>query len=247
MLRLAFTLRFAALTLSILLIIAFAIAIVVYGAHIGLVVGFLAAFALAALGYYDLTQEQHAILRNYPIAAHLRFLSRRSARRSGSISSRATRTARRSAATAAPSSISAPRSQLDKRPFGTAARRLRARLRMDEPLDRAARRSPRSRSASSVGGPDCAKQPYSASVFNISAMSFGSLSANAIRALNRGAKMGGFAHDTGEGGFSPYHREKGGDIIWEIGSRLFRLPQRRTARFSPEQIRRSRGQRRRSR
>ena len=71
-----------------------------------------------------------------------------------------------------------------------------------------------------IGGPDCA-QPYSASVLNISAMSFGALSANAIRALNGGAKMGGFAHDTGEGGFSPYHAEKGGDVIWEIGSGYF--------------------------
>jgi glutamate synthase domain-containing protein 2 len=58
-------------------------------------------------------------------------------------------------------------------------------------------------------------------VFNISAMSFGALSANAIRALNGGAKLGGFAHDTGEGGYSPYHREMGGDIIWEIGSGYF--------------------------
>src|SRR5471032_2036543 len=72
----------------------------------------------------------------------------------------------------------------------------------------------------SIGGPDCTR-PYSASVFNISAMSFGSLSANAIRALNTGAKKGGFAHDTGEGGYSPYHREGGGDIVWEIGSGYF--------------------------
>jgi glutamate synthase domain-containing protein 2 len=71
-----------------------------------------------------------------------------------------------------------------------------------------------------VGGPDCAK-PYAASVFNISAMSFGALSPNAVRALNGGAKKGGFAHDTGEGGFSPYHREHGGDIVWEIGSGYF--------------------------
>ncbi|ALN80373.1 FMN-binding glutamate synthase family protein [Lysobacter antibioticus] len=63
--------------------------------------------------------------------------------------------------------------------------------------------------------------PYSASVFNISAMSFGSLSANAIRALNRGAKLGGFYHDTGEGSISPYHRENSGDLVWEIGSGYF--------------------------
>jgi glutamate synthase domain-containing protein 2 len=71
-----------------------------------------------------------------------------------------------------------------------------------------------------VGGPQCAR-PYEASIFNISAMSFGSLSANAIRALNRGAKRGGFAHDTGEGSISAYHREFGGDLIWEIGSGYF--------------------------
>jgi glutamate synthase domain-containing protein 2 len=58
-------------------------------------------------------------------------------------------------------------------------------------------------------------------VFNISAMSFGSLSANAIRALNTGAKLGDFAHDTGEGGFSPYHKEGGGDVIWEVASGYF--------------------------
>jgi len=71
-----------------------------------------------------------------------------------------------------------------------------------------------------VGGRACTK-PYDISVFNISAMSFGSLSANAIMALNRGAKMGGFAHDTGEGSVSPYHRTHGGDLIWEIGSGYF--------------------------
>ncbi len=64
-------------------------------------------------------------------------------------------------------------------------------------------------------------QPYSASVFNISAMSFGSLSAAAIRALNAGARAGGFYHDTGEGSISPYHREAGGDLVWEIGSGYF--------------------------
>ncbi|MBD1585542.1 FMN-binding glutamate synthase family protein [Pseudomonas typographi] len=71
-----------------------------------------------------------------------------------------------------------------------------------------------------IGGPAC-QQPYSASVFNISAMSFGALSANAIRALNKGAKLGNFAHDTGEGSISPYHREFNGDLIWEIGSGYF--------------------------
>jgi glutamate synthase domain-containing protein 2 len=69
-------------------------------------------------------------------------------------------------------------------------------------------------------GPD-RQQPYSASVFNISAMSFGAISPNAIRALNEGARRGGFYHDTGEGSISPYHLEHGGDIVWEIGSGYF--------------------------
>jgi glutamate synthase domain-containing protein 2 len=71
-----------------------------------------------------------------------------------------------------------------------------------------------------VGGKDC-KQPYSASIYNISAMSFGSLSKNAVLALNGGAKLGKFAHNTGEGGISPYHVEPGGDLIWQIGTGYF--------------------------
>jgi glutamate synthase domain-containing protein 2 len=72
-----------------------------------------------------------------------------------------------------------------------------------------------------VIGSDLCKKPYSASIFNISAMSYGSLSKNAVLALNGGAKDGGFAHNTGEGGLSPYHLEPGGDIIWQIGTGYF--------------------------
>ncbi len=71
-----------------------------------------------------------------------------------------------------------------------------------------------------IGGPSC-KKPYSASILNISAMSFGALSNNAIRALNKGAKMGGFAHNTGEGSASPFHLENDGDLIWQIGTGYF--------------------------
>jgi glutamate synthase domain-containing protein 2 len=71
-----------------------------------------------------------------------------------------------------------------------------------------------------VGGPDCLK-PYSASIYNVSAMSYGSLSKNAIMALNGGAKIGGFAHNTGEGGLSPYHLSPGGDVFWQIGTGYF--------------------------
>ena len=71
-----------------------------------------------------------------------------------------------------------------------------------------------------IGGADC-KQPYSSSLLNISAMSFGSLSKNAVMALNKGAKMGNFAHNTGEGGLSPYHLKYEGDLIWQIGTGYF--------------------------
>lgn len=83
-----------------------------------------------------------------------------------------------------------------------------------------------------VGNGQC-ERPYSASRFNISAMSFGSLSSNAILALNMGAKMGGFYHDTGEGGISDYHREHGGDLVWEIGTGYFGC-RTRDGRFDPE-------------
>jgi glutamate synthase domain-containing protein 2 len=87
-----------------------------------------------------------------------------------------------------------------------------------------------------VGGPAC-KQPYSASLYNISAMSFGSRSANAILALNSGARMGGFAHDTGEGGISQYHRKGGGDLIYQVASGYFGC-RNDDGSFSTEQFKR---------
>ena len=71
-----------------------------------------------------------------------------------------------------------------------------------------------------IGGKDC-KQPYSSCLLNISAMSFGSLSKNAVMAMNKGAKIGGFAQNTGEGGLSPYHLKYGGDVIWQVGTGYF--------------------------
>ncbi len=71
-----------------------------------------------------------------------------------------------------------------------------------------------------IGNKDCS-QPYSASIFNVSAMSFGSLSGNAIEALNAGAAIGGFAHNTGEGGISAHHIKHGGDLIWQVGTGYF--------------------------
>lgn len=83
-----------------------------------------------------------------------------------------------------------------------------------------------------VGGPQC-KKPYLASIFNVSAMSYGALSKNAVLALNGGAKLGGFYHNTGEGGVSPYHLAEGGDLVWQVGTGYFGC---RTAdgNFAPE-------------
>lgn len=200
------------------------------------VAGLLWAFftALTLLGTWDLVQTRHAVLRNYPIAAHLRFLLEEMRpemrqyffedEKNGMPFSRDKRAVVYQRA----------KHELDKRPFGTQydvyaegyewVRHSLAPTRVDPTTLRVP-----------VGEGSAAK-PYSVSVFNISAMSFGALSANAIRALNAGAAKGGFYHDTGEGGVSPYHREHGGDLVWELGSGYFGA---RTVDggFSPERFR----------
>ena len=194
--------------------------------------------ALTLLGIRDLTQKNHAILRNYPISAHMRFLLEEirpemrqyffESEKDGMPFSRDIRALVYQRA----------KMVLDKRPFGTQEDVYREgyewmhhsgapKVKSDEKF------------RITVGGPDC-KRPYSASVFNISAMSFGALSPNAVRALNAGAKKGGFAHDTGEGGVSPYHREMGGDIIWEIGSGYFGC-RHRDGTFDPDEFARIAG------
>jgi glutamate synthase domain-containing protein 2 len=233
----AFSPRFIVLTLAILLTAVF-LALIATGAAPGpngfFWVGAVLFGALSLLGVRDLAQTRHAVLRNYPISAHLRFLLEgiRPEMRQYFFESETdglpfSRTQR---------AIVYQRAKmaLDKRPFGTLHD---TNAQGYEFLRHSIAPKPAAREGFriTVGGPDCAK-PYSMSVFNISAMSFGALSANAIRALNTGAALGRFAHDTGEGGFSPYHREGGGDIIWEIGSGYFgcRSPD---GRFDPERFR----------
>ena len=220
-LALAFSPRFVVLTLCVLFALMFAVgAATVRPDWTDLVAAVALIFvALTALGVRDLLQTKHAVLRNYPISAHLRFLleDMRPEMRQYFFESETdglpfSRNQRALVYQRA-------KMQLDKRPFGT---QLDVYSQGYEYLSHSI--APRQADPRSfrvvIGGPDC-RQPYSASVFNISAMSFGSLSAHAIRALNHGAKIGGFAHDTGEGGYSPYHREGGGDIIWELGSGYF--------------------------
>jgi glutamate synthase domain-containing protein 2 len=175
--------------------------------------------ALAAVAVYDLAQRRHSVLRNYPVVGHLRFLLE---------------------------SIRPEIQQYfiehdyDGRPFDRDIRSLvyqRAKgTSSEDPFgtelamyeegyeylvpSMAPKPVPQTPPTVRVGGPDCTR-PYDMSLLNVSAMSFGSLSANAIRALNKGAAAGGFAHDTGEGAISDHHLEYGGDLIWEIGTGYF--------------------------
>ena len=175
--------------------------------------------AFAALGVHDLVQTRHSILRNYPILGHVRFLFEfvRPELRQYLFESDvdATPFTRQQRAIV----YQRAKEELDKRPFGT---QFDVYATGYEWINHSLTPRPVAHHDFRVriGGPDC-RQPYEASIFNISAMSFGSLSANAVRALNKGAKRGGFAHDTGEGSISRYHREYGGDLIWEIGSGYF--------------------------
>ncbi|RZI97148.1 MAG: FMN-binding glutamate synthase family protein [Variovorax sp.] len=173
---------------------------------------------LSATGVHDLRQTRHAILRNYPVIGHLRFLLEyiRPEMRQYFIESDSE---------AAPFSraqrslvYQRAKGEPDNRPFGT---QLNVTIAGYEWINHSMVPTKLANHDFRITiGATCA-QPYDASVFNISAMSFGSLSANAILALNKGAKAGNFAHDTGEGSISQHHRVHGGDLIWEIGSGYF--------------------------
>ncbi len=191
----------------------------------------LAGFAL--IGLRDVTQTKHAILRNYPIAAHLRFILENIRPEMRQYFFEADTDGMPFPRDKRAIVYQRAKKELDKRPFGTMYDVYESRYEWLH-HSMAPKRAAGDPFRIMIGGPSCA-QPYSASVFNISAMSYGSLSANAIRSLNKGAKLGGFAHDTGEGGFSPYHQEHGGDIILQIGSGYFacRNPD---GSFSPEKF-----------
>jgi glutamate synthase domain-containing protein 2 len=174
---------------------------------------------IAVIGIADLLQRRHSILRNYPVLGHFRFI------------------------------LEALRPELqqyfvernfDGRPFDRDIRSIvyeRAKgTAAEEPFgteldvyadgyeffvhSMAPTPAPDDQPRVRVGGPDCTK-PYDMALLNVSAMSFGALSTNAILALNTGAARGGFAHDTGEGGLSEYHLRPGGDLVWEIGTGYF--------------------------
>lgn len=188
---------------------------------------------IVALGLYDWTQRKWTITRNYPVAARIRWLfyDLRPYLRAYIVEDDLDGT---------PFPVEArnlvharAEGLIDTQPFGTErhvgelsyqwfAHSIMAEEKRDE--------SPRVM----VGSPQASK-PYSASVLNISAMSFGALSANAVRALNLGAKLGGFYHDTGEGGLSDYHLSHGGDLVWELGSGYFGARDKQ-GRFDPAEF-----------
>jgi glutamate synthase domain-containing protein 2 len=173
---------------------------------------------LVLTGLRDVVQTRHAILRNYPVIGHLRFLLefiRPEIRQYFIEDDR----------DAAPFSrqqrslvYQRAKGDSDKRPFGTQIDVNGIGYEwINHSLQPTLLKTHDFRVLVGAGR----AQPYSASIFNISAMSFGALSANAILALNAGAKRGNFAHDTGEGSISRHHRVHGGDLIWEIGSGYF--------------------------
>jgi glutamate synthase domain-containing protein 2 len=225
--------RFITFTLTVLAMILFGIWLYFDQRSIVLAILLGISIFLTGVGIIDLFQKSHAVLRNYPIAAHLRFIFEAirpemrqyffEGEKDGMPFSRDRRAVVYQRA----------KNALDVRPFGTnydvyaPGYEWMAHSIAPTPVSTDPHRV-------LIGGPECT-QPYSASIFNISAMSFGALSANAIRALNAGAKLGGFYHDTGEGGYSPYHREGGGDIVWEIGSGYFGA-RNDDGTFSPERF-----------
>ncbi len=174
---------------------------------------------LLLLGSYDLLQRQHTILRLYPIIGHFRYMFeyvRPEIQQyfvEDDINGRPINREFRSLV------YQRAKGMRDTRPFGTQFDVYRPGY---EWVNHSISPSPRLDGPIRIlfGGRDCS-QPYSASALNISAMSFGALSKHAILALNKGAKIGDFAHNTGEGGVSPHHLQHGGDLIWQIGTGYF--------------------------
>ncbi len=210
-----FPIRYTAMGLCVLGLLLSLFSLVAFGA--GALV-FLLCAVLVGVGLYDLRQSKRSILRNYPIIGHIRFMLEfvRPEIRQYFIESdnEATPFSRAQRSLVYQRAKGDP----DKRPFGT---QLDVHAEGYEWMNHSvAPTQIASHDFRVTIGSDTA-QPYSASIFNISAMSFGALSANAILALNAGAKRGGFMHDTGEGSISVHHRVHGGDLVWEVASGYF--------------------------
>ena len=210
-----FPIRYTAMGLSCFGLLLSVFSLVAFGVG---VTAFVLFALLVCIGVYDLQQTKRSILRNYPIIGHLRFAMEfiRPEIRQYFIESDSDATpfsrAQRSLV------YQRAKGDPDKRPFGT---QLDVHAEGYEWINHSLAPTQLATHDFRITIGAGRAQPYSCSVFNISAMSFGALSANAIQALNAGAKRGGFAHDTGEGSISVHHRTHGGDLIWEVASGYF--------------------------
>lgn len=175
---------------------------------------------LSVLGVMDLVQTHHAVLRNYPILGHIRYWMETIRPEIRQYLLEADNDALPFSRSQRSLVYARAKNERSDKPFGTLMDVYQDGYEFISHSNRPVEMRDPESFRLTIGNEQCS-QPYSGSILNISAMSFGALSANAIAALNRGAKMGGFAHDTGEGGISTYHREHGGDLIWEIGSGYF--------------------------
>ena len=176
---------------------------------------------LILLGFYDLTQKRQTILRNFPVLGHLRYVLE-AIRPEIMQYFVETDTQGRPINRMFRSLIyQRAKDVTDTVPFGTQMDVYRSGYEwMDHSMYAIDQDQVDSSPRVEVGSKHC-NQPYSASILNVSAMSYGSLSKNAVLALNKGAKIGGFAQNTGEGSISPFHLESQGDLIWQIGTGYF--------------------------
>ncbi|WP_367388481.1 FMN-binding glutamate synthase family protein [Lewinella sp. LCG006] len=175
---------------------------------------------IAAIGFYDMAQDKHAIMRNFPILGRGRYVMEELRPKLYQYFIESDTNGRPISRTMRSVVYQRAKDQNDTTPFGT-------QLEVYEEGYEWMNHSIAARSAEEmeeprvmIGNKAC-QHPYSASIFNVSAMSFGSLSSAAIEALNGGAKIGNFAHNTGEGGVSPYHETFQGDLIWQVGTGYF--------------------------
>lgn len=187
---------------------------------------------IVGLGVWDLLQTRHAVLRNYPLWGHFRFLFEFIRPEIRQYFVEDENTGRPFSRQQRSIVYQRAKSVIDSRPFGTELDVMQTGYEWIGHSMRPTRIASADFRVTVGAG---RTQPYDISLFNISAMSFGALSANAIRALNRGARLGGFVHDTGEGSISPYHLQEGGDLIWEIGSGYFGCRDTE-GRFDPERF-----------
>ncbi len=195
---------------------------------------FFSFLGLTLLGFYDLTQSRRAILRNYPVTGHLRFLFESFRPEIRQYLIEGDRDPLPFSRNQRELVYKRSKNQADTQAFGSIDSPYREGYEWLNHSNNPLSPPPIDSLKVRVGNSQC-RQPYDLSLLNISALSFGSLSANAIMALNKGAKIGGFAHDTGEGSISLYHEKYGGDLIWELGTAYFgcRTPE---GRFDPEKF-----------